>query len=64
MAAKNVYVPCYMVGADGKLAYEFIKLNGTVLTGAGQVVPEGECMINSRVVTSTPPPRLQPKGNQ
>jgi len=64
MAAKNVYVPCYMLGADGKLAYEFIKISGTVLTGAGQTVPEGECMISSRVVSSTPPASLQPKGNQ
>jgi len=64
MAAVSVYVPCYMVGADGKKAYEFIKLNGTVLTGAGQTVPEGECMINSRVVGQTPPTELQPQGNQ
>jgi len=64
MAAISVYVPCYMVGADGKKAYEFIKLNGTVLTGAGQTVPEGECMIDSRVIMSTPPEDMQPKGNQ
>ena len=64
MAAKNVYVPCYMVGADGKKAYELIKLNGTVLTGAGQAIDEGECMISSRVIQSTPPKSLQPKGNQ
>jgi len=64
MAAKNVYVPCYMEGADGRFAYEFIKIAGTVLTGAGQTVPEGECMVSSRVVTQTPPAKLQPKGNQ
>jgi len=64
MAAKNVYVPCFMIGADGKKAYELIKLSGQVLQGAGQTIPEGECMINSRAVGSTPPPRLQPKGNQ
>lgn len=64
MAAKSVYVPCYMLGDDGELAYEFIKLNGTVLQGAGQTVPEGECMIDSRVIRSTPPAALQPKGNQ
>lgn len=64
MAAKNVYVPCYMVGDDGKKSYEYIKLTGTVLQGAGQTVPEGECMISSRVVSSTPPKRLQPRGNQ
>jgi len=64
MAAISVYVPCYMVGADGKKAYEFIKLTGTVLTGSGQTVPEGECMISSRVIRSTPPTALQPRGNQ
>lgn len=64
MAAKSVYVPCYVIGSDGKKAYEFIKLNGTIMQGAGQTVPEGECCIDSRAVTSTPPARLQPKGNQ
>lgn len=64
MAAISVYVPCFMVGADGKKSYEYIKLNGTVLQGAGQTVPEGECMINSRVIGKTPPTRLQPRGNQ
>lgn len=64
MAAKNVYVPCYMVGDDGKKAYELIKLTGTVLMGTGQTIPEGECMISSRVIQNTPPPSLQPKGNQ
>jgi len=64
MAAKNVYVPCFMVGADGKMAYELIKLTGTVLTGAGQAIDEGECMIDSRVIRSTPPKALQPQGNQ
>jgi len=64
MAAKNVYVPCFMVGDDGQKSYEFIKLTGTVLMGSGQTVPEGECMIDSRVIRSTPPERLQPRGNQ
>jgi len=64
MAAKNVYVPCFMVGANGEKSYEYIKLSGVVLTGAGQTVPEGECMVSSRVIQSTPPARLQPKGNQ
>lgn len=64
MAAINVFVPCYMVGDDGKKSYEYIKLNGTVLMGAGQTVPEGECMIDSRVIGKTPPARLQPRGNQ
>jgi len=64
MAAKNVYIPCYMVGADGKKAYEFIKLTGTITTGPGNAVDEGECMIDSRVIRGTPPKSLQPKGNQ
>lgn len=64
MAAVNVYVPCYMTGADGKKAYEFIKLTGVVMTGAGQTVPEGECCISSRVIVATPPTDLQPRGNQ
>lgn len=64
MAVKNVYVPCYMVGDDGKMAYEFIKLAGTVVKGPAQTVPEGECMIDSRVIRGTPPTRLQPRGNQ
>jgi len=64
MASKKVYVPCYMIGADGEKAYEYIELNGTVLTGPGKTVPEGECMISSRAIQSTPPARLQPKGNQ
>lgn len=64
MAQKDVYVPCYMRGADGELAYEFIKLTGTVLTGSGKTVPEGECCISSRVVVATPPAELQPRGNR
>jgi len=64
MAVKKVYVPCYMVGADGKKAYEFIELTGQIFTGPGKTVPEGECMINSRAVSQTPPERLQPRGNQ
>lgn len=64
MAAKNVYVPCFMVGADGKKAYEFIKLTGTITRGPGNQVPEGQCMIDSRAIQATPPAKLQPKGNQ
>jgi len=64
MAAKKVYVPCYMVGDDGEKAYEFIELTGVLLRGPGKVVPEGECCISSRVITITPPARLQPKGNR
>jgi len=63
MAAVSVYVPCYMVGANGKKAYEFIKLNGTITTGPGNQVPEGECCIDSRVIVATPPASLQPPGN-
>lgn len=64
MAAKDVYVPCFMVGEDGRKSYEFIKLKGTVIQGPGTTVPEGECMIDSRVIRSTPPSRLQPRGNR
>jgi len=64
MANKDVYVPYYVEGSDGKVAYEFIKLSGSTFKGGGTVVPEGEVMINSRSVTQTPPARLQPKGNQ
>lgn len=64
MAAKKVYVPCFLMGDDGERAYEFIELTGVLVTGVGKAVPEGECMISSRVVQSTPPVRLQPKGNR
>lgn len=64
MANKDVYVPCFMEGADGKRAYELIKLSGTVVRGLGKAVPEGECMISSRVIGKTPPVELQPRGNR
>lgn len=64
MANKSVYIPCYMVGDDGEKAYEFIELKGTTFKGPGTTVPEGECMVDSRSITQTPPERLQPKGNQ
>lgn len=63
MAQVSVYVPVYMVGADGKKAYELVKLTGTLTTGPGNLVPEGEPCINSRSMTLTPPAKLQPKGN-
>lgn len=64
MAAVKIYFPIYMVGADGKKSYEYAVVTGTVTTGPGNTVPEGEPMVNSRVMASTPPLRLQPKGNR
>jgi len=64
MAQKSFYVPVYMEGSDGKKAYEFLKVSGTILQGTDQTVPEGEPMINPRSMSVTPPKRLQPKGNQ
>jgi len=63
MAAISVYVPVYTVGADGKKAWEFAKVNATLTTGPGNPVPEGEPCISSRAMTVTPPASLQPKGN-
>lgn len=57
MAAIDIYVPVYMTGADGKKAYQFAKLTGTVTTAQ---VDEGAVMIDSRVVSKTPPQDLQP----
>jgi len=58
MAAIDIYVPVYMVGADGNLAYQFAKVTGVVTNAK---VPEGEVCISSRVLTQTPPERTQPK---
>lgn len=58
MAAIDVYVPVYMIGADGRLAYQFAKLTAVVTNAR---VPEGQLCISSRVMTATPPQRLQPK---
>jgi len=58
MAAIDMYVPVYMVGANGKKAYQFAKINGVTVTNAR--VPEGALCISSRVLTVTPPPKLQP----
>jgi len=63
MAAVSVYVPVYMEGADGKKAFELVKLSGTLTTGPGNTVAEGEPMISSGSMTVTPPAALQPKGN-
>ena len=57
MAAQKVYVPFYITGANGKKAYQFIELSGT-LTNAK--VTEGAPMIDSRAVQSTPPQDNQP----
>jgi len=57
MAAIEVYVPVYSVGANGKKAYQFAKITA-VLTNAK--VPEGAVCISSRVITLTPPENLQP----
>jgi len=57
MAQQDVYVPVYTVGANGKLAYQFAKINA-VLTNAK--VPEGAPMIDSRVMRSTPSQDIQP----
>jgi hypothetical protein len=58
MAAIDVYVPVYMVGADGTKAYQFAKLTGTV--GFAKV-PEGEVCLSSRTMTTTPAADKQPK---
>lgn len=57
MAAITIYVPVYTVGANGKKAYQFAKLTGTLTNNR---VPEGEACINSRAMTVTPTSRLQP----
>jgi hypothetical protein len=57
MAAQKVYVPFYTTGANGKKAYQFIELSGT-LTNAK--VPAEAPMIDSRAVQSTPPQDNQP----
>jgi len=58
MAAIDLYVPVYMVGANGKKAYQFAKVAGVTVTNAK--VPEGALCINARSLTKTPPQRLQP----
>jgi len=58
VAAIDLYVPVYMVGANGKKAYQFAKVSGVTVSNAK--VPEGALCINSRALTVTPPKRLQP----
>jgi len=58
MAVIELYVPVYMVGADGKKAYQFAKVNGVTVTNAQ--VPEGELCIKTSAVTTTPPQSIQP----
>jgi len=57
MANISIYVPVYMVGANGKKAYQFAELTAQVTTNQ---VPEGEVCLNSRYMTVTPPARIQP----
>lgn len=58
MASVDVYVPVYMVGADGTKAYQFAKLTGTLSLAK---VPEGEICLSSRTMTTTPAAAKQPK---
>lgn len=62
MPAIDFYVPVYMEGKPGsknagKNAYQFAKFTGVVTHAK---VPEGELCLNSRFLTVTPPPSLQP----
>lgn len=57
MAAVSVWVPVYTVGDNGEKAYQFAKLTGTI---SNRKIPEGEVMIDSRVVGLTPAAALQP----
>ncbi len=57
MAAVEIYVPVYMVGANGKKAYQFAKITAVVTNAK---VPEGALMISSRVIGQVPPEALQP----
>jgi len=58
MAAIDLYIPVFMVGANGKKAYQFAKVNGVTVTNA--TVPEGELCVKSSAITKTPPVDLQP----
>jgi len=57
MASVDIFVPVWMTGADGKKAYQFAKLTGTVTNAK---VDEGAVMVDSRAVTQTPAQDLQP----
>jgi len=60
MAAVDIYIPVYRVGANGKKAYQFAKVTAVI---TNQKVPEGEVCISSRVMTSTPSQDRQPDEN-
>lgn len=64
MPAQKIYFPFYTTGEDGKKAYEWIVVTGVMSKGPGTTIPEGEVCVSSRSMASTPPARLQPKGNQ
>ena len=57
MAAIKIYVPVYMVGENGKKAFQFAALTGTITNAK---VPEGAPMVSSRVMTTTPEGARQP----
>ena len=57
MAQVDIYVPIYMVGANGKKAFQFAKINAVVTNSK---VPEGAVCISSRVMTVTPGEDFQP----
>ena len=57
MAAIDIYVPVYKVGANGKKAYQFAKITAVVTNAR---VPEGELCLSSRTMTLTPSPDRQP----
>jgi hypothetical protein len=57
MAAQDIYVPVYTTGADGKKAYQYAKLTGTL---SFTQVPEGAPMVGSRSMTTTPKKSQQP----
>jgi len=58
MANVSIYVPVYMVGANGKKAYQFAKLTGIVTHAR---VPAGKLCLKSNVLTVTPAAALQPE---
>jgi len=58
MAEIKIYVPCFMAASEGgKRAYYMAELTGQI---SDQRVREGQVMISSRVIHSTPSPDLQP----
>jgi len=57
MAAQDIYFPVYTTGADGKKAYQYAKVTGTMTFTQ---VPEGAPMVSSRSMTATPKKSQQP----